>query len=75
MVIAFNTEKKHLHTDWTVVEADAWSYEPADVFDKIVVDIWYGQEIHSNVTKLCDRYRPYLAAGGTIDYLSTVVMS
>lgn len=74
-VIAFNTTKKHLHTDWTVVEADAWSYEPADVFDKIVVDIWYGQEIHSNVTKLCDRYRPYLAAGGTIDYLSTVVMS
>lgn len=73
-VISYNLTENNLCSTWTVVQYDAWQYQPEDLFDIIVVDIWYGQESRQTVTTLCDRYRPYLAPNGKIDYLSTVIL-
>lgn len=73
-VIAYNKAKNNLSDTWTVVQDDAWLHEPTDLFNIIVVDIWYGQETRLMIEKLCDRYRKHLAPDGRIDYLSTVIL-
>lgn len=73
-VIAWNQEHDHLDSGWTVIQIDAYGYEPDQAFDHIVVDIWYDQQCASVVQNLMDRYKPYLTPTGTVLNLKTVVL-
>lgn len=71
--IDYNKDRDRLKPEWTVICDDAFTFEPAEKYDFIFVDIWYSRlEDHQIVDNLVKRYRKYLTKDGQVLYLKTI---
>lgn len=71
-VIQYNKQSNNLNKDWVVISKDAYKYTPDELFDFIVVDIWYDVQENDIVQSLVNRYRPWTKSDGKTIWLLTV---
>ena len=71
--INFNINNHLLQNDWIIIEADAYTYEPNELYDFIFIDIFYQSTTKEIMNNLIERYSKYLKEGGEVFYLRSVV--
>jgi hypothetical protein len=71
--IDFNINNHLLQNDWIIIEADAYTYEPNELYDFIFIDIFYHSTTKETMNGLIERYSKYLKECGEVFYLRSVV--
>ena len=65
-------QKSKIPLDWTVIQADGYTFETDKKYDVIMLDMWYYMIPKEELNQQIERYTKFLHDGGKILYLETI---